>query len=368
MDPKVIETINLYYKEGSSDKFYVASIQEQNGKYSVPVTWGRQGTSGQSGYKIENTSLEEAQKAYNKVVKEKTGKGYKVSSEHTPPKIVGLPTTTVKRKIDWKEQTLLPQLLNEIEENEVEKYINNPEYCAQEKYDGRRRLLRYQSGKTEGLNKKGQSTGYPETLHLTCKEIEKLHGWNEFIIDGEEIGTTLYAFDLLSVKNDQLSDMTYNTRYNTLKLLNLQSKYIQVVKTAYTTKEKQTLYETLKNTKKEGIVFKLLNGTHKAGYSNDQKKFKFYATASVIVTNHNKKNSIAIAVWDGKDTVPVGNVTTIGHVKPPIGTIIEVSYLYAYKGGSLYQPSFIGVRDDMDKEDCLIHKLKFKETHETTDN
>jgi predicted DNA-binding WGR domain protein len=210
MNPKVIETINLY-KEGSSDKFYVASIQEQNGKYSVPVTWGRQGTSGQSEYKVENTSLEEAQKAYNKVVKEKTGKGYKVSSEHTsciPTKIVGLPTITVKRKIDWKEQTLLPQLLNEIEENEIEKYINNPEYCAQEKYDGRRRLLRYQSGKTEGLNKKGQTTGYPETLHLTCKEIEKLNGW----------------------------------------------------------------YETLKNTKKEGIVFKLLNGTHKAGYSPTTKR------------------------------------------------------------------------------------------------
>ena len=85
-----------------------------------------------------------------------------------------------------------------------------------------------------------------------------------------------------------------------------------------------------------------------------------YSTASVVVTKHNVKNSIAIAVWDGKGLVPVGNVTMIGHERPVVNTVVEVKYLYAYPGGCLYQPAFIGVRDDTDKEDCLISKLKFK--------
>ena len=40
--------------------------------------------------------------------------------------------------------------------------------------------------------------------------------------------------------------------------------------------------------------------------------------------------------------------------------IIEVRYLYAYKGGSLYQPTFLDVRTDIDEQECLLSQLKYK--------
>lgn len=39
---------------------------------------------------------------------------------------------------------------------------------------------------------------------------------------------------------------------------------------------------------------------------------------------------------------------------------VEIRYLYAYKGGSLYQPAFLGERDDIPAEECVLSQLKYK--------
>jgi bifunctional non-homologous end joining protein LigD len=49
---------------------------------------------------------------------------------------------------------------------------------------------------------------------------------------------------------------------------------------------------------------------------------------------------------------------------PPIGSVVDIKYLYAYKGGCLYQPSFKGIRDDVDPEECTTSKLKYKTEEE----
>jgi len=60
--------------------------------------------------------------------------------------------------------------------------------------------------------------------------------------------------------------------------------------------------------------------------------------------------------------VPVGNVTIPpNHEVPSIGQIVEIKYLYAHLGGSLYQPTYLGLRDDIDPEECLMCKYKPEE-------
>jgi bifunctional non-homologous end joining protein LigD len=49
---------------------------------------------------------------------------------------------------------------------------------------------------------------------------------------------------------------------------------------------------------------------------------------------------------------------------PVTGQIIEVRYLYAYPGGSLYQPVYLGRRDDLEREDCNLRQLKYRATVE----
>ena len=45
---------------------------------------------------------------------------------------------------------------------------------------------------------------------------------------------------------------------------------------------------------------------------------------------------------------------------PAAGAIIEVRYLYAYPGGSLYQPVYLCRRDDVALSACTLAQLKYK--------
>ena len=77
------------------------------------------------------------------------------------------------------------------------------------------------------------------------------------------------------------------------------------------------------------------------------------------MTRINENRSVAIAVIEGKKRVAVGNVTIPPNKEvPAVNSIIEVRYLYAV--GNLYQPTYLGVRDDMSFEDCSISQLKYK--------
>ncbi len=87
---------------------------------------------------------------------------------------------------------------------------------------------------------------------------------------------------------------------------------------------------------------------------------QFYATASVV-TKINAKRSVAVAILAEERRVGVGNVTIPPNKDvPTVNSVIEVRYLYAYPGGSLYQPTYIGVRDDVGVKDCVISQLKYK--------
>nr|WP_255651147.1 WGR domain-containing protein [Cesiribacter sp. SM1] len=68
----------LYFREGNSDKVYELELQEVGaGEYVVNFRYGRRGTALREGTKtIFPVSLAEAEKVYEKLLKEKTDKGY----------------------------------------------------------------------------------------------------------------------------------------------------------------------------------------------------------------------------------------------------------------------------------------------------
>ena len=63
------------FQEGSSQKFWEVEISGN----SVTTTWGRIGTGGQSKTK-DFADAAKAKAEYDKLIKEKTGKGYKEST------------------------------------------------------------------------------------------------------------------------------------------------------------------------------------------------------------------------------------------------------------------------------------------------
>jgi predicted DNA-binding WGR domain protein len=80
-----MEQVTLYFRQGSSDKVYQASIEQQNGGYLVNFAFGRRGTTLQTGTKTQSpVSSEEAKRIFDKLVNDKTAKGYTPGKDGTP--------------------------------------------------------------------------------------------------------------------------------------------------------------------------------------------------------------------------------------------------------------------------------------------
>jgi len=344
------ENITLYFKQGRSDKVYTVSLEEVENKcFVVNFAYGRRGATLRTGTKTKTpVDYASAKKTYTKLVKSKISKGYAPGTEG--PQYVHTDT-------DTRDTGVRCQLLNFIGESQVTQCIHDDDWWAQEKYDGKRMLLR-KTDTVTAINRNGLSVGAPDAILKRAGAVDQT-----YLADGEAVGETLFVFDILEIDNTDVRSMPYEQRLSHLENLGLNGSVV-VVETAKTTKEKQQLYDRLHASGAEGIVFKKYAASYTAGRPNSggtQMKFKFYATASVVVTKINAKRSVAVAILTDEHRVDVGNVTIPPNKDvPAVNTVVEVRYLYAYPGGSLYQPTYIGVRDDIGVEDCVISQLKYK--------
>jgi bifunctional non-homologous end joining protein LigD len=247
----------------------------------------------------------------------------------------------------------IPQLLNPIDESEVEQYLKDDRWGAEEKFDGRHQTIHMVKGVMKVANRKGKEIGYPKAW---SRDIQI-----DVVLDGETIGDRFYAFDLLSLGDEDYRGRGYEERWEQLYRMGYRGS-IEVVSLAIGYTAKKALYDRLVKEGREGIVFKRLDGKYCPGKNHmDMFKHKFYSTASVVVLKHNQKNSIEMGLLDESGAmVSVGNVTLIGHDKPPVNSVCECRYLYAYRGGSLYQPTYLGPRDDIDVSECTLSQLKYK--------
>lgn len=249
---------------------------------------------------------------------------------------------------------IIPQLLTQIEEHEVETYLADSEYCAQEKKDGKHLTLQILDGQLIVRNKKGIACNCSPEFENSLRAIGC-----DLLIDGEQIGDKFWAWDILEFDGVDIRNWSYLSRY--LKLTKLTfGPAIQILKIAFTEQEKRALYSQLKSNGKEGIVFKKLSGQFKPGKGDDQLKFKFYAECSVIVVEGRQgRASIGMELINSQ-----GNREFVGYCscnrRPPIGSVAEIKYLYAYRGGCLYQPAFKEIRDDVDLNECTTAQLKYK--------
>ena len=356
-----MEQTTLYFKQGGSDKVYQASIEPIDGLFVVNFAYGRRGTTLQTGTKTPvAVNLENARTIYGKLVREKTSKGYTPGEDGTPYQ---------HTEKEQQATGILPQLLNPIEENELERLINNPGYVGQEKFDGQRILIQKEGAAINGINRKGLMFGIPSVL---INEVRQIPG--DFVIDGESIGEVFWAFDVLMLHGNDVRIQPYKDRLFMLaQIVSREFGFVKLADTAYTTAEKQTLLERMNREQREGVVFKQLDAPYTAGRPNSggsQFKYKLYATASFIVWKVNRQRSVSLALWgtsNGQTTatpvqVSAGNVTIPpNQAVPKVGAVVEVRYLYAFKeSGIIYQPVYLGVRGDIDPGDCLAKQLKYK--------
>ena len=340
----------LYYREGSSDKIYRVAIETRDGGYVVNFAYGRRGSTLNTGTKTTSpVPMDMAQRIYDKLLREKMAKGY--SSEED---------TMAYHDGSRKVTDIRPQLLNAVEDPEP--LLADERFCIQRKHDGKRLLLHKQGFEITGINRRGIECGFPESIRGAAAALP-----HNFLLDGEAVGDTFHVFDLLEVRFTDLRPVPYKARL--VELLNLlastQQNAIQWVATHNGQAAKRCVFDKLREENAEGVVFKRIGAPYSPGRPNsggDQFKFKFVETASVIVNAINTKRSVAIAVWENGTLVSAGNVTVpANQLIPQVGDVIETRYLYAMEGsGALFQPVYLGARDDIAAAECTRDQLKFR--------
>lgn len=349
------ERTSLYFKSGSSDKEYHASIEPSGGGFVVTFAYGRRGTTLQTGTKTPTpVDYATAKKTYDKLVNEKLAKGY-------TPGESGVPYQQTSK--EERATGVFPQLLNAIDEAEVANLIADSAWCMQAKYDGKRILLRRQDTKVEGINRKGLIVALPDSIVEAAMKIKE----TTFLLDGECIGGEFVTFDLLESGKLDHRSAPYRDRHALLCDLVPPKTAIAIAPIYHSADHKSAMLDQLRKQRAEGVVFKRMDAAHTPGRpasGGDQLKHKFYATASCMVAKINEtKRSVALMLLDGKRYVSVGNVTIPpNHEIPKKGEVVEVRYLYAYEGGSLYQPVYLGTRDDLNAAECRLTQLKHKPT------
>lgn len=351
-----LKSVSLYYREGSSDKEYHVRIEESGAGFLVNFAYGRRGSTLATGTKTASpVDFDVAQRLFDKLVKEKKAKGYTEGEAGTPYQHHDNEAN--------HESDLHPQLLNSVEEAEVERLLDDPNWFMQEKLDGRRMLLEKDGTHIIPVNKKGFASSAPLTVLGSAQRLKY-----NCALDGESIGDYLYVFDLLELGGEDLRSQPFEQRY--IALLNLiagsHTRHIQIVQCFTTAKDKRSWLNTFKLKQAEGVVFKDKRAPYTAGRPHSggtQLKHKFIASLSAVVTALNPQRSVTVGLLDlTTGWHPIGNVTIpANHKVPAVGTVVEVQYLYAFtQSRKLFQPVYQGERRDVEQTECLITQLKFK--------
>jgi bifunctional non-homologous end joining protein LigD len=370
----VVKEVKLFFQEGSSDKVYFATLLEDAGKYTVKVEWGRREGSHNQGNKAVKVSLAEAEKTFDRLVREKTGKGYQPITDEVQPAAVAPPEGQGSgSKVTGKRAKVghAAQLLNSIEDHELDKFLRDDHYIAQQKLDGHRAIAHVKKGEILATNRAGQRTNVPEELLSGLSGLP--HGT---VVDGEVVphasGHIYWLFDVLEVGGRDVTKQSYSERWDILdgELEPGLSGPIRVLPIALGHAKKKALHDKLAASKAEGIVFKDARAPYQPGRpasGGTQRKHKFIKTADVVLLS-NAGNAYQMAVYDGDKLLQVGKVfagttnesrkTIDGLLGDGEHPVAEVKYLYATDDEQLFQPVFVRLRDDKEATECVRTQLK----------
>lgn len=361
-----IRTIRLFFQEGTSDKVYNATIYEDRGKYTVHVAWGRRGSTLQEGNKAVRVTRAEADRTFDRLVREKRGKGYEEVTASVQPAAVAPPVGQGSgSKAGGPRRAKVghaAQLLTALGDDDLDGFLLDDAMVAQQKLDGVRVLV-HVGDTLIATNRAGQPTQMANAAQLGLDYVPK-----GTILDGEVVGGEFWLFDILAFAGDDVRARGYLERWQLLdeELEPALTGASRILPLASTQRTKRTLHDKLRRAGAEGIVFKHRDAPYTSGRGTTQRKYKFIKSADVLILE-NVGNAYRMAVWDGRQLFDVGRVfagTTNASRKDLDDrlargeTIVaEVRYLYATDDHQLFQPVFVGRRDDKLADDCVRGQL-----------
>lgn len=349
-------TTTLYYREGNSDKVYQAAIEPQGDGFTVNFAYGRRGSAMNTGSKTPSpVPYAQAKAIYDKLVKSKMAKGYTPGGHVIAHCLSGKEGRTTGIRC---------QLANPVDPDRVPAMLENPAIGVQEKLDGRRLLVHRKGDSIIGINRNGLTVAIPTGLRDAIAALS-----HDCLIDGELVGEKFHAFDLLELAGHDMRHQCAAIRIAGLYSLLIgheNARHLAIVYIHTSTWLKTKAIEDVRAGNGEGVVFKDMDAPYIPGRPNSGGawlKWKFVESASFVTGKTNPgKRSVELMLLDGHSFVPAGNVTIPpNHEIPAPGTVAEIKYLHAFpESGAVYQPVYLGPREDISASECTRDQLKFK--------
>lgn len=372
MSTTCIDQVALECTTGGSDKLYVIQVQESvtaaGKEYATICYYGKRGSTLTATTKYTGASLGSARAAANKMEAEKRGKGYVNHLVASGTAVRGMPSSapvfggaaapspmTPVAAAAAAAVGPMPMLAATIStEADLEKYLKDSDAMLQRKYDGERAIVSLRRSGIVCTNRKGVVRPLTGGAEAELKKLLVLPDFSddrETVLDGELMGEEFIAYDILTLRDNDMRQVACDERYFALEAL-LDINLGLLAESAWSEEEKRAMYARALKEGWEGVMVRIGASEYTAGRCNWLLKFKLWATATCRVLTVNTKRSIQLALRDDKDDeVFVGNVTVpVNQDLPEVYSLVEVRYLYAMEGGSLYQPTLIGPRHDLD--DC----------------
>lgn len=360
-------SVQIFKTDASSNKEYHLHLRPEGEGWVVAYRNGKRGsplTAGGLKTKVP-VDYAAARKVYDKTLRSKLSDGY------TPDESGSAYAGTDK---EGEVTGFQPQLLTATDEDGILERYRAGGWGFQIKHNGERRGV-LASNEVVFSSRRGLRVGVrvPIQEAITALHANVPRG---FEIDGEDMGDTLIIFDVLAWDGTDLRAKPFSERAEALEevqaVLNA-LRLTDALKTSpvftFTSEEDaRAQMQAMRLRKEEGIVGKQMDAPAKAGRptrNGPAVKYKFWESATVRVAPDSRvKRSVGIEVLD-TDTntwVGIGNCTIPTNADiPQAGELIEVIYLYAFKGGALHQPQFDRPRPDMTQADARLDALKFYE-------
>jgi len=369
-----LEQTALHKLDAKSDKLYIVQLEQHDLpsgaiEYRAMGYYARRGRALTPTLKKAGRDLGVVKAEAVDVIREKLRDGYgyyTIPPSGIPgmpfsapvyggPASVGTPVPTPATPVASVAVGIVPMRANVLDEADLEHYLTDPDWAAQRKYDGERAPVSMRRSGLTATNLKGVVRGLTTGAERLLKKALAQPDFNdsrETIVDGEIMGDEYIVYDVVTLRDNDVRAMPYYERYGSLEVL-FGGQPALVAPTAWTTEEKRAMLAQARRENWEGLIFRQVSGTYVNGRTSVILKFKLWAMATCRVLTANAQRSIQVALRDEDGSErPVGNVTVPPNVDVPVpDSLVEVRYLYALDGGSLYQPTLWRVRDDVDDAD-----------------
>lgn len=258
-------------------------------------------------------------------------------------------------------------LPTDIEERELDGFLENDNYCLQKKEDGVHVLASHTAdGRIDVRNRRGELHRIPPALERVLRQVPR-----ETMLDGEKLHEGgLVVFDMLYGAGEDLRGFPYTGRLARAAELCLEvnSPLLRVVETALTPPAKRALADRLRAERAEGLILKDLRAPYRPGrtaWGWTMRRLKFLKSLTAIVQRPatGTKAHFEMFLIDQGKVVSIGTVSAqqfYDRLIPGQSVIAEVSYLYATPGNRVVQPRLKRpnpFRTDKAPEDCTIDQL-----------